>query len=233
MKTYLFRKTKNNRYQLTSDGVPMSESNRYLRVLDTRGLSQQTIRAYGFDLLYLFRWLEETGKIFAKLSQLDLVDFIRHQKQDDAKPRSINRRLVTCESFYQYCYDKPIVSAPGVNYPAPYYKGLGRDRKLGIFNLRRPSRLKLKVKVPQTLIETLTASEVNTFLQEVTRYRDISIVLMMLMCGLRFCEILSFRKSGLDLLNSQLKIQGKGNKERMVPLPKSLGLTFVQFPMGV
>lgn len=221
--TYCFDKSgKNHRYILTSNGTPLKEANRFLSVLETRGLSLQTTRAYGFDLLYLFRWLEETGRVFCDLTQLDLVDYIQHQKEKDARPRSINRRLITCESFYGYCYDKAITSAPGVSYPAPYYKGSGRDKKIGLFKLSKPFRLKLKVKVPKTLVETLTATEVDIFLREVTRYRDISIVLMMLMCGLRSCEILNLRKSGIDLVNAQFKILGKGNKERVVPFPQML-----------
>jgi len=224
MNIYCFKKNgkKNIRRILTLNGKPMKDANRYLSVLETRGLSLQTTRAYGFDLLCLFRWLEEVGKIFADLIQLDLIDYIQHQKNKNASPRSINRRLVTCESFYRYCYDKSIASTAGVSYPSPYYKGPGRDRKLGIFNLSKRSRLKLNVKVPKTLIETLTALEVDTFLQNVTRYRDISIVLMMLLCGLRSCEILNLRKSGIDLINAQFKILGKGSKERVVPFPQVL-----------
>ena len=209
-------------YQIRGTDVLVKDANRYLSVLETRGLSLQTTRAYGFDLLYLFRWLNETEKVFSDLNQLDLLDYIQHQKNKSARPRSINRRLVTCESFYRYCYDKPITSVPGVSYPAPYYKGSGRDKKIGLFKLSKPFRLKLTVKVPKTLFETLTAPEVDVFLREVTRYRDISIVLMMLMCGLRSCEVLNLRKSGIDLVNAQLKILGKGNKERVVPFPKTL-----------
>lgn len=209
-------------YRIRGTDVLVKEANRFLSVLETRGLSLQTTRAYGFDLLYLFRWLEETVRVFEDLTQLDLVDYIQHQTNKGARPRSINRRLVTCESFYRYCYDKAITSAPGVSYPAPYYKGSGRDKKIGLFKLSKPFRLKLNVKVPKTLFETLTAPEVDAFLQEVTRYRDISIVLMMLMCGLRSCEILNLRKSGIDLINAQLKVLGKGNKERVVPFPQML-----------
>jgi len=220
---YYFQKSgKNRRYILSSNGAPLKEANRFLSVLETRGLSLQTTRAYGFDLLYLFRWLEETGRVFGDLTQSDLLDYIQHQKDKSARPRSINRRLITCESFYRYCYDRAITSAAGVSYPAPYYKGSGRDKKIGLFKMSKPFRLKLKVKVPKTLFETLTAPEVDAFLQEVTRYRDISIVLMMLMCGLRSCEILNLCKSGIDLVNAQLKILGKGNKERVVPFPQML-----------
>lgn len=222
-RTYIFQKSgKNCRYILTSDGVHLKEANRFLSVLETRGLSQQTTRAYGFDLLYLFRWLEETGRAFSDLTQLDLVDYIQYQKDKIARARSINRRLITCESFYRYCYDKAITSAPGVSYPAPYYKGSGRDKKIGLFKLSRPFRLKLTVKVPKTLFQTLTAPEVDAFLREITRYRDISIVLMMLMCGLRSCEILNLLSHGIDLVNAQLKILGKGMKERVMPFPQTL-----------
>jgi site-specific recombinase XerD len=211
-----------DRPMLTLNGVPLVDANGYLRVIETRGLSSQTIRAYGYDLLYLYRWLEEISKTFAKINKADLIEYIQYQKLREAKPRSINRRLITCESFHWYCYDKPIASSIGVNYPAPYYKGPGKVGALGLFNLSKPSKLKLSVKVPQTLIETLTPVEVNDFLKDVTRYRDISIVLMMLMCGLRSCEVLSFRKDGIDLTNLQIRVQGKGSKERVVPISKNV-----------
>ncbi len=223
MNKYRFEKlAASTSFVVTMNGSPLREANQFLNVLETRGLAPQTIRAYGYDILYMYRWLEESGNIFANLTQLTLIDYIKHQKNQKAKPRSINRRLITCESFYQYCFEKPITSSPGVSYPAPYYKGRGKVGSLGLFNLSRPSKLKLSVKVPKTLIETLSASDVNAFLKDVTRYRDISIVLLMLMCGLRSCEVLALRKGGVDLIDLQLRVQGKGCKERIVPIPKSV-----------
>lgn len=223
MKEYRLQKGSNNKgYLITEDGIPMIDPNKYLSALGTRGLSPQTIRAYGYDLVHLFRWLEISGKKFDQINKADLVDYIQYQKELGAQPRSINRRLVVCESYHWYLFDKPIASAKGVNSPAPYYKGPGKAGALGLFNLSKPAKLKLSVKVPKKLIETLTVEEVSTFLEEVTRYRDISIFFMMLMCGLRSCEVLTLKQEAVDLSQSVLRVQGKGNKERIVPIPNKV-----------
>ena len=208
---------------LTFGTEALVDANRYLKILATRGLSVLSVRAYGYDLIHLFRWMELTNKKFDQINKADLLDYIQYQKELKSKPRSINRRLVVCESYHHYLFDKPIASVKGVNLPAPYYKGPGRAGLLGTCNnLSRPRKLKLKVKVPKTLVETLTQKEVEAFLQDVTRYRDISIVFMMLLCGLRSCEVLTLKKEGIDLVNEALKVHGKGSKERIVPIPKKV-----------
>ena len=200
---------------------PVIDANQYLKILATRGLSPLTIRAYGYDLIHLLRWMELTKKKLTQINKADLFDYIQYQKDLKAKPRSINRRLVVCESYHHYLFDKPIACTKGVNLPAPHYKGRGRAGALGTCIIAsRPT--KLKVKVPKTLIETLTPKEVESFLQGVTRYRDISIIFMMLLCGLRSCEVLTLKKEGVDLVNHALKVQGKGSKERIVPIPENV-----------
>ncbi|MDO9183060.1 MAG: tyrosine-type recombinase/integrase [Bacteriovorax sp.] len=203
-------------------GPELDNANKFLVGIILRGLSIQTMRSYGFDLVLIFKWLAEEKKEFEKITQRDLLDLIAYQKNINTKPRSINRRLTTCESFFNFSYDKSIPRSPFVSMPASYYKGSGKDKHIGLFQLKRKSHLRLRVKVPKLLIDPLKISEINQFLKEVQRYRDIAVVLLMLSCGLRSCEVLSLKTEDLDLIRPQIRIKGKGNKERVLPLSEHL-----------
>lgn len=216
-------KTNSPTYEvLDQSGNSIELINRFLHALELRGLSRHTVRSYGFDLVVLYRWLETTSKTLEELKQADLLSYIAHQKEKNDKPRSINRRLSTCEIFYEFCYDKHIPGGAGAIYPAPHYRGPGRDRRLGLFRLPKPSRLRLRVKVPRTLVEPLEVKEVKAFLKDVSRYRDLGIILLMLCCGLRSSEVVSIQLEDIQLEQRRLKVRGKGNRERMLPLPEFL-----------
>jgi site-specific recombinase XerD len=193
-------------------------ANAFLRSHLTRGLSRYTARAYGFDLVILFRWLAETQLPIAELTQVDVLHFVEVQKAKGAKPRSINRRLVTIEQFFKFCFDKTIPSGGGVTAPSPHYRGRGYDAHLGI-HWKKRSGIKLRVKVPRTLVEPLATTEVSGFLKGIKRYRDIAIVLFMVLCGLRSCEIIALRKRDVDLRRKCFRVRGKGDVERAIPLP--------------
>lgn len=227
---YSLRHLDDGTYALAGkDSLELVNANKYLLGIMLRGLSVETMRSYGFDLVLILKWLAEDKKIFEELIQRDLLDLITYQKKINSKPRSINRRLTTCESFFKFSYNKVIPSSSLVSMPSPYYKGPGKDQQIGLFQLKRKSHLRLRVKVPKLLMDPLAISEVNQFLREVQRYRDVSVVLLMLSCGLRSCEVLSLKTEHLDLIRPQVRIRGKGNKERVLPLSEHLVLVLTSY----
>lgn len=207
----------------------IKKANDYLKTLQTRGLSQYTLRAYAYDLLFIFKWLTQARRSFKRFSQKDLVALTQYQQMKQAKPRSINRRLTSCEAFFRFCYDTPIVHLKGMSYPNTYYKGLPRDRKLGLFRSRKKSRLKFRVKVPRTLIDSLEPQEIHQFLEGISRYRDLAIVFLMLFCGLRASEVLSLKLQDVDFIQKQMRIHGKGGKERILPLSEDVGIALTNY----
>lgn len=208
-------------------GAIVKDIDRFLSALEARGLSPFTVRAYAYDLLILIRWLEQTNRAIRELTQNDILEFIRAQREINAHPKSINRRLVVTELWYRFLTGHRLRSVKGVSLPAPYYKGRRRDRELGLQQVSLPRNRFLRVKTPRKVVEPLTSKQVKVFLRSLRRYRDIAIVHLMLFCGLRSCEVLSLRKSDVLFDEQRLHIQGKGNKERVLPLPgmlfKSLG----------
>lgn len=210
------------RYRVVRNGRGISEANRFLSALEARGLSSATLRAYAYDLVLLYRWLMERHLTLRRLCVAGLLEFIAAERERAAQPTSINRRLTAYRLLYRFCTDREIERGPGVPRPAPYYRGRGRDRTLGLHRLPRRQRLKLRVKTPHRLVEPLTASEVRHFLRSLRRYRDLAIVHLMLFCGLRSAEVLHLRCTDVIGAECLLRVRGKGNKERVMPLPELL-----------
>ena len=199
---------------------PVGEANRFLAAVAVRGLSRATVRAYGFDLVTLYRWLRRSGHTLRALSAEKLLDYVGAQRLAGAQPSSINRRLTTTRLLYRFCTGRELEAGPGAIGPSPHYRGRGRDRYLGLHQLSRPRRLKLRVKVPRRVVEPLTGAEVRRFLRSLRRYRDFAIVHLMLLCGLRSAEILQLQPGDVLVEDRQLRIRGKGERDRVLPLPQ-------------
>lgn len=203
-------------------GSAVSEANRFLRALRLRGLSTYTIRAYAYDLVAVYRWLKPPSRRVSKLCESDLLGFIDQQRQSGMCARTINRRLIVCRLLYRFLTDRDMDKGPGLSAPAGHYQGCGRDKYLGLYHLPKRRQLPLQVKVARTLVEPLQVEQIKTVLGTVKRYRDLAIIYLMLLCGLRSREVLTLRLTDLCLQDNRVRIHGKGNKERFLPLPQVL-----------
>jgi integrase/recombinase XerC len=203
-------------------GEPVAEANEFLSALEARGLSDNTLRSYAFDLAVLYRWLTAADKSLRDLEHADLLEFIREQRRRGARPRTINRRLTSARLLYRFCMDQDVPCGRGTSLPAPYYRGPGKDRYLGLHQLARRRRLKLRVQVPHTLVEPLRREQVGLVLGSFRRYRDLGLVQLMLLCGLRSAEVLSLTLFDVSFEQGQVRVSGKGGRERMLPLPEML-----------
>jgi len=209
-------------HRLVSPTGKIDPANRFLEALEVRGLSQKTVRAYAYDILVLYRWLLASKRQFKRIRQTELFEFIAWDKQRGANPRSINRRLSVYRHFYRFSFNKELPLGIRVSTPSPHFAGPGRDHFLGIWRARRRDRLQLRVRTPRTIVEPLSQADVNQFFKTLTRFRDLSIVLLLLLCGLRSSEVLSIDVEDVDFLNERIRILGKGNRERILPLPQRL-----------
>ena len=215
---------------VTPQGMFEKDVERFLAALEARGLSPKTVRAYCYDLLTVYRWLgdeaPETPRSVDELKQSDLLDYVRFQRASDASPTSINRRLVVLGLFYRFVTGNDIeagaASGPGASIPAPYYKGRGRDRNLGLHRIAPVRHRSLRVKTPRRVVEPLTVEQVRRLLGSFKRYRDLCIVYMMLLTGLRSREVLALEVGDVDYSENRLRVSGKGEKQRVLPLPSIL-----------
>lgn len=216
-------------YRLVEDlDNSCEQANRFLHALEIKGLAAHTVRAYAYDLSCLLEWLRTTETSLADLNTARLLEFIGAQRLIPASPRTINRRLVTIRVFYRFCFDSEIPSARGALRGTAHHLGRGYDA-LGLFWGTKADTVHLRVKAPRKVVEPLSPDAVNSFCKSLTRYRDLAIALLMLLCGLRSCEILMLRLCDIDLTDLHLRLRGKGDKERMMPLPQQLSLIVLKY----
>lgn len=216
-------------HSLVDDNGPVAEVREFLSALQIRGLSPRTVRAYAYDLLLLYQWMRIEGRSLRKLEGRDLLGFIATQRKAGAEPRSINRRLTTARLLYRFWMNRELGVGPRVSLPAVHYKGPGRDHYLGIHRLKRRGVLKLRVQVPRKLVEPLTPEQVRIFLRSLTRYRDVAIVHLMLLCGLRTAEVLGLDLGDVVFGDGRIRVRGKGQRDRVLPLPLVLSRAVRQY----
>jgi len=83
----------------------------------------------------------------------------------------------------------------------------------------------LRVKEPKRVVVPLSVDEVAGFWASFRTSRDLAIVGLMLFDGLRSCEVLALNRDDLLLPESQIRVRGKGNKLRWLPLaPETMRL---------
>jgi integrase len=93
---------------------------------------------------------------------------------------------------------------------------------LGYGRPRRAVALGLRLRQPRRVIVPLSAEEVAKFWRSFRTFRDLALVGLMLLDGLRSCEVLALQLEDLQLAEAQMRVLGKGNKKRVLPLPPEI-----------
>ena len=171
--------------------------NRFLDRECVRRLAETTLRSYALDLLHFLRWwagVHHTDAIAkAALTESTLLDYVSFQSAQQPPPAaaSINRRIVVAELALRNEFpDAPCQFAPGFHQihwrRAPM--GIGRPR-LALSRLR--------VRTPKRNIVPLSMDEVARFWSSFRNSRDLAIVGLMVLQGLRSKEVLANNQEDL------------------------------------
>lgn len=228
--TVTLRLDRRGQYRLVdARGRSIAQANRFLAAVTIRGLSRATVRAYGFDLVTLYRWLARTGLSLASLSRDHVLRYISSLQRAGVQPTTINRHLATVRLIYRFCTGRELDPERRAVPPLVVYRARRRDRQIGVHFMPRRHHIQLRVKVPRRVVEPLTGTEVRGFLRTLRRYRDLAIVYLMLLCGLRSAEVLNLRLGDVLVEDGQLRVRGKGNRERVLPLPQILARTIADY----
>ena len=178
----------------------------FLKYLELeKRFSTHTITAYKSDLLQFFAYLEE---IYSLTSILEVRHFhirawIVELMQNKITPRSINRKLSTLKTYYKFLKRrKEIQENPMLKVIAP---------KVG-------KRLPVVVKE----IELKNLFEKINFGEGYAAVRDEMVMEMLYSTGMRRSELINLTPNDLDFFNDQVKVLGKGNKERLIPFARPL-----------
>jgi integrase/recombinase XerD len=168
-----------------------------------RGLSRNTLDAYRSDLLQYGAWLTAAGRDALRVDHADLAAFVATLAAGaDGRPpaaaTTVQRKVACLRSFYRHLRREEILDRD----PTAELKGPPRGKKL-----------------PQVL----TRDEVALLLSQPrggspAALRDRALLELMYACGLRASEAVGIRLDELDLDEGVLRANGKGSKERLVPI---------------
>ena len=172
---------------------------RYQRHIATeRRLSTHTVAAYRRDLLSLVRWCDRSGySDWRELDHQHVRTFAARSHAQGLSGRSIQRRLAAVRSFYNFLLREGAVArnaALEVQAPKP---GRRLPAALDVDQMARLLSLK-----PKNALE----------------YRDLALLELFYSSGLRLSELTGLRIPDLDLEAGQVRVLGKGHKERIVPV---------------
>jgi integrase/recombinase XerD len=203
---------------LDEQGQEIAWANAFLDGQHIRQLSLRSLRAYAYDLLHFARWWNEPPLPLplSEITESTLLDYVRHQLDQDPKPtpQTVNHRLTVIRCLYRFHHGQEI-SAGQAHFQRPYTTrcpvGYGRPHRAMAFGLR--------LKQPRRIIQPLSAEQVAKFWESFRTFRDLAVVGLMLLDGLRSCEILALQLEDLKLADALLHVLGKGKKQRTLPLP--------------
>ena len=199
--------------------------NRFLDRECLRRVADITLRSYAQHLLHFLRWWESVHLTDAMdknaLSESTLLDYVRFQsaQQPAFSGSTINQRVAIADRALRAAFpDAPHQIAPG--FQESYWRrapmGLGRPL---------PTLSRLRVREPKRAIVPLSVDEVARFWSSFRTSRDLAIVGLMLLQGLRSQEVRDLNREDLLLPEAQIRVRGKGNKPRLLPLaPEAIQL---------
>jgi integrase/recombinase XerD len=205
-------------YRLVNQqGQEITWANDFLDAQRIRQLSLCSLRAFGYDLLHFARWWQQhPSYTLLEMNESTLLHYVRDQLNEEPKPtpQTINHRLTVLRSLYRFHSGHLLP-------PGPSHLGGSHITRssLGYGRWHRVVSSRLRLKQPRRVVVPLSAEEVAKFWSSFHTFRDLALVAMMLLNGLRSREALALKLQDLKLADAQICVLGKGDKQRLLPLP--------------
>ena len=162
----------------------------------TTGASKNTLSAYRSDLKIFSKWLNNNSLIDVDKKQIQ--DYFSYRKDSNISASTQSRMLTCLHSFYQYLSDKQnlkIDPTEQLDYPK-------LEKKLPVF---------LNVQEVERLLEAPSS-------KSLIGQRDRAMLELLYSCGLRVSELINLSYHNINLKDEFIRIHGKGNKERLLPM---------------
>ncbi len=163
-----------------------------------RGLSSNTLSAYRADLVALSRWLAQRNLVLVRTARADLLAFIAARAAGGSRPRSTARQLSSFRRFFRYLMrENTVREDPTAQIAMP--------------------------RIGRSLPKSLTEAEVEALLlaplvSDPLGNRDRTMLEVLYATGLRVSELVSLRVDQVNMTQGVLRVLGKGNRERLIPL---------------
>jgi site-specific recombinase XerD len=170
----------------------------YDRDLRARGAAERTRRAYAVDLGGFVEWVEPQGLGPGEVRHRDVRRFGAGLSEAGAAPATVARKLAAIRGLYNF---------------------LVRTERAG----QNPAELVSSPKREDKLPKVLTSGQMRSLLERIPartplELRDRAMLELAYSCGLRCEEIVNLDEGALDFETEQLRVLGKGSKERILPV---------------
>lgn len=174
-----------------------------------KGLSDNTVKSYRLDLLTLSDWLAPRQLTFIELDAVDLQTFLGERLAQGYKATSTSRLLSAVRKLFQYLYrEKYRPDDPSSVLSSP----------------------KLPTRLPKYLTEQQVGDLLNTPSTEIPlELRDKAMLELLYATGLRVTELVSLHMDNINIEQGVVRVIGKGNKERIVPMGEEAAYWLSQF----
>jgi integrase/recombinase XerD len=160
------------------------------------GASQNTLSAYRSDLNIFQKWLDV--KAFSSVNSKCIQDYFDDRQKKKMSP-STQARILTCmRLFFHYLHDNNLIDAN----PTTELSHPKQEQKLPVF---------LNIEEVERLLDT--PDNTTTFGK-----RDKAMLELLYSCGLRVSELINLSYHNIHIRDEYIRIHGKGNKERMLPM---------------
>lgn len=172
--------------------------------------SPLTVEAYQSDMDQFAHFLKDELGIddLTQVKTTMVKSYIVHLKEEGLVNRSINRKTSTLRTFYKYCLRENLIE---------------KSPMTGIKALKQP----------KTLVKFVTETDINkvSFGEEAdfSTQRDHLLFELLYQTGMRQAELRGLEDGDIDKMGMQLKIHGKRNKDRLVPLSREMIQLIVQY----
>ena len=174
-----------------------------------KGLSENTVQSYRLDLTALCDWLDKNDLSLETLDTVDLQGFLGERLEKGYKATSTARMLSAMRKLFQYLYrEKYRVDDPSAVLSSP----------------KLPSRLP-KYLTEQQVFDLLNTPDVDVPLE----LRDKAMLELLYATGLRVTELVSLTIENMSVQQGVVRVIGKGNKERIVPMGEEAAYWVRQF----
>lgn len=178
---------------------PAAEADRFLTHLTVeRGMSAHTVRAYGSDIARYLEWARRNEVDPLRLSHRQLRLYLAELDRARYSRRTIARRLSSIRSWFAFLLAEDVIASD-------------------------PSSVITAPKVPARLPRMVPTEYLSALLEAPDRstpvgVRDAAVIELLYASGLRVSELSGLRLGDLDLAQGQMRVIGKGDKERIVPV---------------
>ncbi len=169
-----------------------------------------TVEAYQRDMLQFAEFMRTEFDIedLTQVKTTQVKSFIVHLKSEGLENRSINRKMSTLRTFYKYCLRENLME---------------KSPMTGVKALKQP----------KSLVKFVTETDINkvSFGDEAdfATVRDHLLFEMLYQTGMRQAELRGLTDGDVDKMGMQVKIHGKRNKDRIVPLSKEMIVLIDQY----